>query len=218
MFASRNSLIVATVLLLHGAALWALQSGLVRRIADLVVPAEFIVEMAAPENAAPVEAPAHMEQQASPERPRPQVVQAPPAPLAVEPASPIVADQVDVPATTMATSSSSTSNARASAPSPGVAGPPALVLPSSDADYLNNPSPAYPALSKRLREQGKVVVRTLIGADGVAQLAEIKQSSGYDRLDEAARAAALRWRYVPGKRAGVPEAMWFNLPFNFVLE
>jgi protein TonB len=93
-----------------------------------------------------------------------------------------------------------------------------LVLPSSDADYLNNPRPPYPPMSKRLREQGKVVVRTLIGVDGTAQQAEIKQSSGFDRLDQAALATALRWRYVPGKRAGIAETMWFNLPFTFVLE
>ena len=93
-----------------------------------------------------------------------------------------------------------------------------MELPSSDADYLHNPKPPYPPLSKRLGEQGKVVVRTLIGVDGTAQKAEIKQSSGFDRLDQAALATALRWRYVPGKRAGVPEAMWFNVPFSFVLE
>jgi protein TonB len=29
---------------------------------------------------------------------------------------------------------------------------------------------------------------------------------------------AQRWRYVPGKRGGVAEAMWFNVPINFVLE
>jgi protein TonB len=29
--------------------------------------------------------------------------------------------------------------------------------------------------------------------------------------------AVMRWRYVPGKRNGVP-AMWFNVPINFVLE
>jgi periplasmic protein TonB len=28
----------------------------------------------------------------------------------------------------------------------------------------------------------------------------------------------LRWRYVPGKRNGVPEGMWFNVPISFVLE
>jgi len=91
-------------------------------------------------------------------------------------------------------------------------------LPSSDAQYLQNPKPAYPAISKRLGEQGKVVVRVLIGADGTAQKAEIRQSSGYERLDQAALNTVLAWRYVPGKRGGVPEAMWFNVPINFVLE
>jgi protein TonB len=102
-----------------------------------------------------------------------------------------------------------------------VSPPPAparVELPSSEADYLQNPKPAYPPISKRLGEQGKVVVRVLIGVDGTAQKAEIRQSSGYDRLDQAALATVQRWRYVPGKRAGVPEAMWFNVPINFVLE
>ena len=93
-----------------------------------------------------------------------------------------------------------------------------LQLPSSDADYLNNPKPAYPPMSRRLGEQGLVVVRALIGADGNAQKAEVQQSSGYERLDRAAVETALKWRYVPGKRAGVAEAMWFNLPLRFVLE
>ena len=35
---------------------------------------------------------------------------------------------------------------------------------------------------------------------------------------EAALATVQRWRYVPGKRAGVPEAMWFNVPIRFVLD
>jgi protein TonB len=91
-------------------------------------------------------------------------------------------------------------------------------LPSSDADYLQNPTPPYPPISKRLGEQGKVVVRVLISMDGTAQKAEIKQSSGFERLDQSALATVLLWRYVPGKRAGVPEAMWFNVPITFVLE
>jgi len=101
------------------------------------------------------------------------------------------------------------------------AAPPAparIELPSSDAAYLNNPKPSYPALSRRLGEQGKVVVRVLIGVDGRAQQAEIRSSSGYDRLDQAALATVRSWRYVPGTRNGVPEAMWFNVPINFVLE
>ncbi len=100
-----------------------------------------------------------------------------------------------------------------------LAGAPASVqLPSSDADYLNNPAPAYPAISQRLGEQGKVVIRVLITTEGKARQAEIDQSSGFDRLNQAALRAVMGWRYVPGQRAGVPQDMWFNLPVNFTLK
>jgi protein TonB len=91
-------------------------------------------------------------------------------------------------------------------------------LPSTVADYLNNPKPRYPLLSKRAGEQGRVLVHVLIGADGLAQQADVKTSSGFERLDQAALTTVLKWRYVPGKRGGVAEAMWFNVPINFVLE
>ena len=91
-------------------------------------------------------------------------------------------------------------------------------LPDSNADYLNNRPPPYPALSKRLGEQGKVVVRVFIDTDGNATQAEIRTSSGYDRLDQTALKTAQAWKYVPGKVNGEPKAMWFNVPINFVLE
>jgi protein TonB len=91
-------------------------------------------------------------------------------------------------------------------------------LPSTSAEYLQNPPPTYPPTSRRLGEQGTVIVRVLIGADGLAQEAELRKSSGFDRLDRAALETVRKWRYVPGKRGGVPEAMWFNVPINFVLE
>ena len=97
-------------------------------------------------------------------------------------------------------------------------GAPAFSLPSSEADGLNNPKPAYPRMSRRLNEQGQVVIRVFVGADGSAQQGEIKTSSGYDRLDQEALRTVLRWRFVPGQRFGTPEAMWFNVPVNFVLE
>ena len=97
--------------------------------------------------------------------------------------------------------------------------PPVIVQPSTSAAHLNNPAPTYPAMSKRLGERGRVVVRVLIGPDGRAQDARIQRSSGFDRLDQVALETARdRWRYVPGTRNGVPEAMWFNVPLNFVLE
>jgi protein TonB len=98
------------------------------------------------------------------------------------------------------------------------AAPPAVQLPSSDANYLQNPKPPYPPISRRLNEQGRTVVRVLIGVDGLPQRSEILTSSGFDRLDQAAMTTVMRWRYVPGKRGGTPEAMWFNVPINWVLE
>ncbi len=98
------------------------------------------------------------------------------------------------------------------------AAPSRVEAPSSEAVYLRNPRPAYPTQSRRLGEQGQVVLRVLVGEDGTAQRAQVQQTSGHDRLDRAALATVLTWRYVPGKRGGVPEAMWFDVPIQFVLE
>lgn len=114
----------------------------------------------------------------------------------------------------------STANQAQTAPSPAQSanGPDRLELPSTDAQYLNNAKPPYPPLSKRLGEQGRVVVNVLIGADGFAQKAELLQSSGFERLDQSAVATALRWRYVPGRKGGVAQAMWFGVPISFVID
>jgi protein TonB len=97
-------------------------------------------------------------------------------------------------------------------------GAPAFSLPSSEAHGLNNPKPAYPKQSRRLNEQGQVLIRVFVAADGLPQQGEIKTSSGFDRLDQEALRTVMRWRFVPGQRFGTPEAMWFNVPVNFVLE
>jgi periplasmic protein TonB len=44
------------------------------------------------------------------------------------------------------------------------------------------------------------------------------KSSGFERLDAAAYAAVMSWRYVPGKRNGVLAQMSYNAPINWVLE
>src|SRR6218665_873903 len=46
--ASRNALIVVCVVALHIAGLWALQSGLLRRAAQIIVPAELLSNFIAP--------------------------------------------------------------------------------------------------------------------------------------------------------------------------
>jgi len=103
------------------------------------------------------------------------------------------------------------------APLSVAAAAPKLDLPSSDADYLHNPKPKYPGLSISRNEQGTVRLSVLVGADGKAKEVKIKVSSGFERLDRAAREAVLGWTFVPGKRAGVPEEMWYDLPMPFKL-
>jgi len=227
---NRRLVIVMSVVLLHLGALWALQSGLLHRAAELIVPVQVLSQFIAPapppppppKPVAPVEKPKPIP------TPPPKVlpVTPPPAPPATStpaptPALPAPAPPSSSPAGPTAPSAPTTASTTATAPAAAPAAPapaPKLELPSSNAGYLNNPKPAYPALSKRLGEQGTVVVRVLIGADGIAQQAEISKSSGYPRLDQAAQAVVLKWRYVPGKRGGVAETMWFNVPISFVLE
>lgn len=214
---SRNAVIVTSVVVFHVAALWALQTGLLRRAVEVVVPAEIIAEFIEPPKPKveppPVpKPPVPVKQQVVKKA---EVLPPPPLPLAI--ADPTPAPNAPTGVVTPPPPAPPVAAPVAAAPV-APPPPPKVELPSSDADYLQNPRPPYPPISKRLGEQGKVVVRVLIGVDGMAQRAEIRQSSGFDRLDQAALTTVQRWRYVPGKRGGVAEAMWFNVPINFVLE
>lgn len=223
---SRNAVIALAVVALHVGLIWALQSGLLVRTAELIVPAEVLAQFIEP--AAPLEKPA------PPAPPAPPVRPVKPAPvvqkkLALQRAAPssalplAIADATpspNAPTGSLTQDLAATPAPVATAPAapPAPPAPPVIQLPLSNADYLQNPKPAYPPLSRRLGEQGKVLVRVLIGVDGVPKNAELRQSSGFDRLDQAALNTVLKWRYVPGKRGGVAEEMWFNVPINFVLE
>jgi periplasmic protein TonB len=92
-----------------------------------------------------------------------------------------------------------------------------VVLPQADASELNNPAPAYPALSKRLNEQGTVVLDILVKADGSIGDIQLKTSSGYPRLDDAALRAIKNWRFVPASRGGDAIDYRYDLPFEFTL-
>lgn len=91
-------------------------------------------------------------------------------------------------------------------------------LPSLHADYLNNPAPAYPAQSRQLGEQGKVLLRVLVKADGSVEQVNLRKSSGYDRLDSTALETVKQWRFVPAKRADQAIAAWVVVPISFSLE
>lgn len=220
---NRNLLIASSVVVFHLAALWALQSGLLRRAVEVIVPAEVLsqfIEPPVPKVAPPPPAP-KPQKQPEPKAAKPAPLPPPPQLMAIaDPApAPNAPTGVTIPQPPAPPIAAPVNVATAAPAAPPAPPPPAKVeLPSSDADYLQNPRPAYPPISKRLGEQGKVLVRVFISTDGTAQKAELRQSSGYERLDQVALTTVQKWRYVPGKRNGVPEAMWFVVPINFVLE
>ena len=239
----QRGLWVALILALHVLGLWAFQTGLVERvlgrIEEVVTPVMLIaaqVPLASPEKSSPTApkslAPTPLDRPpptaspasaASPKPPAtpslaigsPPLLATPPSEAgsnftAPQAAAPQAGAWVGAPNTFPTTAPSGA----ASAPTP----PSKIDLPSSDAAYLNNPKPPYPALSRRLGEQGKVVIRVLIGADGKAQQAQVHSSSGFDRLDQAGLQTVLKWQFEPGKRGGIPEAMWFNVPLIFKMD
>lgn len=96
--------------------------------------------------------------------------------------------------------------------------PVAITAARFDADYLDNPKPIYPLVSRRLGEQGKVLLRVHVSAAGLAEKVEVKTGSGYARLDQAAGDAVSRWRFVPARRGEQAIAAWVQVPITFQLE
>lgn len=95
--------------------------------------------------------------------------------------------------------------------------PPSVIAVRYDADYLNNPAPVYPILSRRRGEQGRVLLLVQVSAQGMAEKVEIQESSGHLRLDSAALEAVKRWRFVPARRGDETVAASVVVPILFRL-
>ena len=89
--------------------------------------------------------------------------------------------------------------------------PPALIERSRVA-------PIYPRASRRAGEAGTVVLRLTVGVSGTVLATDVLSSSGFDRLDQAAQAAARQWRFSPGTRQGVPVELSIQVPIRFELQ
>jgi periplasmic protein TonB len=231
--ASRPAVIAGTVLLLHVGGLAALQSGLLVRAYEVIVPVEMLSQVIEPPKPVQLEAPPPLPPPPAPApAPKPpepaqanKAVTLPPAPqpLAMTDPTPATNAPVVTPAAPAPLPPITASVAAAPSPAPAAAPTPAppapkVELPRADADYLNNPRPPYPQLSKRMGEQGRVMVRVYVGEDGLPQKSELRTSSGFDRLDATAVAVVMRWRFRPGTRGGAPEAMWVNVPIDFNID
>ncbi|GAB2580412.1 hypothetical protein GCM10027034_09260 [Ramlibacter solisilvae] len=211
---SRNALIAVGVLLFHVAAIWAFHSGLLRRMVEVVMPVEVFAEMITPPAPKTEPPPPLPQPKVTPEKQpvakRTPAPQAAPQPLAITDPTPAP----NAPTGTLMSQPPAPSLSSA----PAAPAAPAVQLPSTEADYLQNPKATYPPMSRRMGEQGMVLVRVLVGADGQPQKAELKRTSGYERLDKSALEYVMKCRYVPGKVGGVAQAMWYDAPVNYVLD
>ncbi|QTF10840.1 energy transducer TonB [Brenneria izadpanahii] len=79
------------------------------------------------------------------------------------------------------------------------------------------PAPDYPRKAKRLREEGEVLIRLTINANGTLGRGEVARSSGYEDLDQAAMAAVSGIRCNPYLENGQAIAVMTVQPVTFKL-
>lgn len=182
------------VVLLHFILIYALVTGLARRMIE-VIPAPIqaeIVDEVRTEEAMPEPPPPPLDVPTAPFVPPPEIkVRQPPPPQSKA-----------------ITRVSSDSTTRDMAPRPYRTAP--QINASS-----NCPKPDYPSLSLRLGEQGTVVLEFLIGTNGRVHRSRLEQSSGHPRLDEAARRSLSRCKFVPGTVNGRPTEAWAKLQYTW---
>ena len=135
----------------------------------------------------------------------------PPADVALQrPAPPAVAPDAEAAAAEVQAGSAQPTRAPV-ARAPERSEPPALIERSRVA-------PIYPRASRRAGEAGTVVLRLTVGVSGTVLATDVLSSSGFDRLDQAAQAAARQWRFSPGTRQGVPVELPIQVPIRFELQ
>ncbi len=193
---------IALVVLLHVILLWAIQSGLatkVVQVAKVVVQAELISEVTPSLPPPPAPKPPEPAPKTPPPAPTAPVVTTP-SPAAIQlPAAPPVAAPV----------------APAAPPAPAA---PAVRTSAVIQAGATCAKPDYPSASRRLEEEGTVTLKFLIGVDGRVIQAEVEKTSGFQRLDEAARNALSKCQFKPGTVDGKPEQSWASIKYTWRLE
>lgn len=223
---SRYGVWLLAAVALHAALLLA-SGRLFLTPATYDVSATESIELSLVESAAPPapELPPEPEPQPSPEPPE-EVAPPPPEPLELptpaaepppptpKPAAPSTPRPLKTPSRSAtkspapAATSSRAATVRTASPGPSVSSKPA---------YLYNPQPQYPAASRQSREQGTVLLAVSVGERGEVLRVSVRKSSGFPRLDEAARAGVARWKFRPGRIGGMAAASEVEVPIRFRL-
>lgn len=83
--------------------------------------------------------------------------------------------------------------------------------------YRKNPEPVYPLVARRRRQEGMVLLAVTVSAQGKAAMVELKQTSGFPLLDEAALQTIRDWEFEPARRGGLPVDSQIEVPVRYQL-
>ncbi|RZJ11164.1 MAG: energy transducer TonB, partial [Haliea sp.] len=157
-----------------------------------------------------------------PPKPAPKVLRPPPMPVAIREPVPVPAP--NAPTGVVEPQPPAPPIPAPVPPAPAPPAPPApprlVEVTQGETEYIRQPRVVYPSLSKRNGESGVVIIGVYYNTLGFAKRAEVIKSSGFERLDRAAREAVMASQVTPFRRAGINEDTQFLLkaPINFVLE
>jgi protein TonB len=202
----RKSLGIFFVVLLHLVTAYALVTGLARKAVEVIrgpIETKLIEEL---------------KKLPPPDKPQPPPRQKAEPPPFVPPSEVAVLAPVAVAPTITVTPPVAVAPSVEVAPAPpALPKPVQRVAPVIDAAKSCR-KPEYPATSKRLEEEGLVMLRFMIDEGGKVVESRVETSSGYTRLDEAARAALSQCQFKPGTVDGKPERSWASLKYVWRLE
>jgi len=194
---------LTVVVVLHGLLFWAINSGLARKFVKVIKgPVEAVLlEETKPDIPPP------------PPPPPPKNLPTPP-PAYVPPVE--VAVAAPTPVNAIAAVSNTPQPVAPPSPMPVVAAAPVVTAAVISASSCEKPE--YPSASKRLEEEGTVTLKFLVGADGKVIESAVEKSSGFRRLDEAARAGLSKCQFKPGTVDGKPQQTWASMKYTWRLE
>ena len=206
---------LTAVVVLHGLLFWAINSGLARKFVKVIKgPVEAVLlEEAKPDIPPPPPPPPPPKN-----LPPPPPAYVPPAEIQVAAPSPVNAiaavSNTPQPVAPPSPSPSPLPSPVQSTPQP--ASPPVQTSAVISASSCEKPD--YPSASKRLEEEGTVQLKFLVGVDGKVIESAIEKSSGFRRLDEAARAGLSKCQFKPATLDGKPQQSWASLRYTWRLE
>ncbi|SIT47152.1 TonB family protein [Paraburkholderia ribeironis] len=210
------ALLAAIVTLRHEPAQPALESHVMT--ARLLPPAPLSAPVAMQSIAPPPPKPA------PPVRSKPKV-QPQPTPTPTPRPTPTPLPQAAAPSPTPVAAPDPAPPAPAAPATPPAAAAPAIgrqtmeISAPKNVSYLdcNIARPDYPALSKRRGETGTAYVKFVVGLTGKLEDIELKKSSGFSRLDDAALAAVHASACKPYLENGQPIRAAYTQPYDFNL-